>query len=276
MRIKIKPVRRPAGFRPERLRVARIVPLRAAAPIVPQSPVDSSPVAPFNAVYHIAAMNHWRVVVREQLTILFSGGGCASLNITLAGSDSDEQVLGDILASLARPEPVQIKRSRLDDFEHSAMTLVDEAATASEFPVLYFHTKGCGFPHEWSELWRKYMNVLIAQAGKCAGFLRENDYDACGYLLTRFPETNPFAERGHSIFGGNFWMARACYIRGLVPYAEWYEGTEQSRYVAERGLDREKRIRAIALDGTHFNIADRPSFVRFMCQKRPDLCKLRP
>src|SRR5205823_955590 len=99
-------------------------------------------------------------------------------------------------------------------------------------------------------------------------FLSKMPYDACGPLLTIDPA------HGYRYFAGNFWMARAAYLRGLPAYGEFIEnpGTEAfgpgDRHLAEIALNRTKQMRAYATDGTDLTQAYVFTYLQNLSQEK--------
>ena len=80
--------------------------------------------------------------------------------------------------------------------------------------VLYAHTKGAADSSSFNVAWRRSMTELVVRDRKrCCSEIYKRGYDAVGCHFLR-PEqwqglvTSP-------MFGGNFWIARAGYLRRL-------------------------------------------------------------
>ncbi len=109
--------------------------------------------------------------------------------------------------------------------------------------VLYAHTKGSHDNTPFRDRWRRSMtNRLVGQWRSVAALLDTGQIDAVGsHWLTEaqfgsaiFSQTRPAP--GSGFFGGNFWMARADYLRSLPPCpaeprwaAESWIGTRRPR-----------------------------------------------
>lgn len=217
------------------------------------SPKSSTP---FRVVYHIAAIHHWRAIVAEQLPLLLSNRNLADLHVTI-GTDTDahEQavvaLLKDILQKFAAPPPWHWQRTPLKAFEHATMMLVDQFARHDDHPLLYFHCKGVSYspPLRNHEVFRQYINRLIAQADHWAEFLAASGCDACGPLLYLDEPS------GLRFFAGNFWIAQSPYLRGLMPYEQFVSNPGRGRvpwdkHLAEMAVNRMGRMRPHAIDGT--------------------------
>lgn len=248
-----------------------------------------------DVVYHVLAVNHWQSVVREQLALLLPNRRIRSLNITLAippapvlttasgrtfqfSGVSLEQRLLAILAevraatvgfrpsdsassagsgpcSSAHPE---IRRRAMDEFEHPSMERVDALARGSDGVILYCHAKGVSYrpPEPQIENWRLHMNQLLANADHWALRLADGPENVAGPCLLNDDRI------GIAYFAGNFWMARADYLRELPEYSVfrqcpptgWHE--PNSRFLAELAVNRGGAMKALAVDGRSFTLAD--------------------
>lgn len=227
--------------------------------------------ASFNAVYHLAALNHWRDVLAEQLPLLLrgqvggTGPGLNGLWVTVAAADPATAAEAAARIDAAVEErvrrrgmdlPVRLYHTALGEFEHQAVRLADEVAQSDDRPVLYFHAKAVSYNPPWptGEAVRRYLNRLVADAARWAGFLTASGYDACGPLRIHD------ASHGYTYFGGNFWMARAEYLRGLTPYRDFITRTPVpgfsvgDRHFAELAVNRDGRMNGYAIDGTNLAI----------------------
>jgi hypothetical protein len=210
---------------------------------------------PFQAVYHVTTLNHWKDIAQEQLGLVLANRRLQALTVTIANTpEADLPFLQMILlrAMERRPELKVVGHfCELREFEHPAMKLVDQVARQEEMPVLYFHMKGVSFtpPDGMWEKWRRYLNGFLGEADRWAEFLGKMPYDVCGPLLT--------TDEKHSFryFAGNFWMARAQYLRGLPAYGEFLEHPKTEafgpgdRHLAEIAVNRTQGMRGYAVDG---------------------------
>jgi hypothetical protein len=211
----------------------------------------------FNVVYHVAALNHWRRVVEDQLGILLRNKDIGSVHVTVAAdspaltaacSEHVEKAMG----ASGRALPLRISPHPIGEFEHPAMALIDDLAREDDAPILYFHGKGVSYspPNPLFETWRGYLNQFVAEADGWAQLLLESEYDACGPLKL-FDR-----QHGFTYFAGNFWMAKAGYLRELPPYAEFLRDPgspyfkPNDRHLAEVAVNRSRRVKALAADNT--------------------------
>ncbi len=211
--------------------------------------------SPFNAVYHIARLNHWKAVVEEQFPLLLANRNLHEIHVSIAcESDAGQNEVLDLLQKMASKRGSEVGmrwyRSRLHDFEHMAMILVDTLAHAQAGPILYFHAKGVSYdpPSRNMEIHRRHINQIVIEADQWAEFLIHSEFEACGPLLTHDERT------GARYFGGNFWMARTEYLKKLPPYREFaataaYGKKSWARHHAEIAVNRTGQMKAHSLDG---------------------------
>src|SRR6185503_8186502 len=215
-----------------------------------------TPSPTYNVVYHVTTMNHWQAIFDEQLEALGANRHIKALYVTVgATTDGSLATATEVLAGLRTrlPGVPSIPMAcRPDAYEHTALTMVDDLARADRAAVLYFHMKGVSYspPRPLMENWRRYLNDFIARADQWADFLSREPYDACGPLLLH--------DESHGItyFAGNFWLARAEYLRELPRYAHFIRApglktfSPGSRHLAEVAVNRTGRMRGYATDGT--------------------------
>lgn len=166
--------------------------------------------------YHIAAMNNWQDVVLEQ-TNLLSVPDDHILNVSVGYDGEDNSDLGILLNG-----PFNIGEtvgSPLSQYEFPAMRMISQQRNEMDDDdlVLYFHTKGVSKPNDLrTTKWRELMNMAMLE-----------------YLPHRIHEITPakhidavgvgWSDMYRSIhhFSGNFWLARASYIKELPDFDEY-------------------------------------------------------
>jgi hypothetical protein len=207
-------------------------------------------------VYHVAAINHWRAIVEEQLPLLLGNRNIADLHVTV-GTDTDahEQavvaLLRGIIEKIAPTTSWHWQRTPLKALEHATMSIVDQLVLRDDKPLLYFHCKGVSYspPMRNHEVFRQYVNRIIAEADYWAEFLAQSDFDACGPLLYLDEPS------GLRFFAGNFWIAKSPYLRSLMPYDQFVSNPGRGRlpwdrHLAEMAINRMGHMRPHAIDGT--------------------------
>jgi hypothetical protein len=161
--------------------------------------------------YHVATINNWADIHAEQVGKLALSG--------LLGA-AEEVRIGHVGEAALPPETLgklRVAYRSRDRLEYEIPTIqamdrwVRELARPEEWAVLYFHTKGAGREDEPSQFnvsfWRRYMEHFVIERWRdCLGAL--DGCDACGADLN----FNPWPH-----FSGNFWWARAEYLRTLPP-----------------------------------------------------------
>jgi glycosyltransferase involved in cell wall biosynthesis len=178
---------------------------------------------PLTVVYHCAQFGPNRQSIpREQLEAL-AACGIRRVLMTHCGELLDETLaLG---RGLGLDLTCEFHSDKVDCFERPALELIEKLVKDSEAPILYLHTKGMShadgdvFWHNWRRL---QMAALVARWKEHVQAL--NEFDCVGVNWWRtYPSTH---------FSGNFWMARASYLRTLPRVSEYW----RDRYSAERWI----------------------------------------
>ena len=171
--------------------------------------------------YHLFTAPGWEDIFNEHLDHLEASGlakqiGCLHLGIvgTEPVVDRKDRVTIEMVAQ-ANTGWEQVTLNRLHE----------DVVHGDPFDaVLYAHTKGVSDRNGWTKVWRRSMTLaLVDDWRKCVSLL-EGDLDAVGcHWLTQAPEkwVVPPRVTPHppvtGIFGGNFWWAKADYLRRLPP-----------------------------------------------------------
>lgn len=173
-------------------------------------------IARIDIVYHVAMLKNWEEVVAEQLNRLAHSGlakACDQISITVVGSNYLFPKLKKLIneSSFSNKITIFYASQNLHNYEFPGIEKVIEIAnTYPDTKILYMHDKGVTHYQKPSQnsvtLWRRYMEYFaIDQWEDCIAAL--DSFDACGVDLSyREPGVAPF-------FAGNFWWARADYIR---------------------------------------------------------------
>lgn len=140
------------------------------------------------------------------------------VTVGLVGPEADRQAARERITHLcqqfALPEPAHWAEAD-EGWEQLTLQAIhrDVHRVPGEYAVLYMHTKGAARDLDSQVAWRRSMTrALVGQWGECAARL-EDGHDVVGCHWTRsldWPEQGPF-------FAGNFWLARASYLRRLPP-----------------------------------------------------------
>jgi len=103
------------------------------------------------------------------------------------------------------------KRSNIDEYEFSTLTLIKDFCKTNISNILYIHTKGVSTPNNICiDEWRQYMLYFnVIQYKKALELLNNND--AVGVDLV----TEPVAH-----FSGNIWWSKSSHINKLKDFYE--------------------------------------------------------
>jgi len=173
--------------------------------------------------YHIAALGDWKKVLDEQLALTVSTGLAQNpIFTTFVGKAEDL----DWAWRRSKERNVHLKVVQSDPntahFETFAMLAIERwAKTAGDACALYLHTKGVSAPgHNGKRRWRHLMQDELIRKWK-EHIERMDEYDAIGVNW----RGRPFPPH----FCGNFWMARASYLRTLEDFKTYHNRNNLER-----------------------------------------------
>ncbi len=161
--------------------------------------------------YHVAAMNTWRTVVREQFKLLAHVGLTDDVTVGLLGDVEDGETVTALAAAAGVSVTIAFRQPELALAEMPTISLLHAACRRRPAgpPVLYMHTKGVSRPSERIVVaWRRLMQRHVVAGWRDNLPLLDNA-DLVGVDWTES------TIRPH--FSGNFWMARADWIAKLDP-----------------------------------------------------------
>ncbi|MBF8263996.1 MAG: hypothetical protein HW387_1661 [Parachlamydiales bacterium] len=174
---------------------------------------------PIEVVYHIATLNRWEDIAKEQLQTMQSSGlgeACDHITITVVGPHI--QKVQCLLQSMPYYSKVRIIHAGEDVrlCEFPGIEMVQKIAHENtDANILYFHSKGVSHQDEDlsrnAQSWRRYMEYFTIECWKeCIEALQS--FNACGveWLNGRHSGTAKIEIPG--FFAGNFWWARADYL----------------------------------------------------------------
>jgi len=192
-------------------------------------------------VYHVASMGDWQEVVTEQLNLLVSVGlkDC-KLYLTHVGPLSDtEWLLSSSQANGLFPT-LERRDDNVMHYETFAMILIERLAKLSDEPIMYFHTKGVSASwHQGKRMWRKLMErEVISGWRNHLPELEQDEYDAVGVNWCQWDDPH---------FSGNFWIARADWIRKLPDYVAYHHSKSLVRTSCEFWIGSATGIRVKSL-----------------------------
>jgi hypothetical protein len=174
--------------------------------------------------YHVHAAGAWSEPVREHAAALGESGFRGHVTVGMTGPPLDRARAREMITIRFADAGLLVARWLEEDKGFEQLTLqqvyYDVHQIPGEFAVLYAHTKGAYDSTEFNALWRRSMTRHVVSVWGSNAKLLEGRYDAVGcHWLT--PKKHHQPERGRPVttpmFGGNFWMARASYLRRLPP-----------------------------------------------------------
>lgn len=182
-------------------------------------------------------MKHWKRVVHEQLNLLYKQN-IDKINAVVLFEYWKQPYLVKKIASMYKIDAQIYPVRGIKNYEHPSLRIIQNNSTGD---VLYFHTKGVANRTRLNEKWRKYMNKhLISNINNVHKRLNNENFDVAGCLYlcdrkNRIKYDGKLQDRIY--FGGNYWLAKADYIRKLPDYDEFCKnpGAEEkySRWLAE-------------------------------------------
>lgn len=193
--------------------------------------------APIFGFMHVAMVNHWKQIVDEQL-----------LKLKVSGLwEKTERLFVGLLGP--RPEELPCSDRKIvpmyfgvdySPAELPTLAALQRFCRARDCLAYYIHSKGVFSPSNGTRDWRHSMeHFIITRHEDCIAALA--DHDICGI-------------NWHSswcrFFGGNFWWARADYLRTLpdIRSIESIPGWDHSqRHVCERWIGENPAVRAASL-----------------------------
>ena len=200
--------------------------------------------------WHVAAINHWREIIREQ-ALLYAQVRCGdTLTVGFIGDRWEDLFLREILDALGLSYTLTMLSDNRYEYEYPTLSLLwKHCLSHTEDTVGYFHTKAVTHPGDWvSLMWRWALTTEIVGCVNTVTALSE--YDVAGYAWTEHNDP------GTKHFRSNAWIARAAYIASLPdPYiykkdtAHKYSrfGAGHERYPAEAWIGSKPDVRANSL-----------------------------
>lgn len=171
---------------------------------------------PIRHYYHVYAAGAWMVPVREHLSVLAVSGLRVPMVIGLVGTFAARRQarheIGRLLEDADLPAP---ERWAEADEGWEQVTLgevhADVHRIPAEFAVMYAHAKGAANPSPLNAAWRRSLTRhVVCGWEECAGLLADGHDTAGCHWVTAHKSTTAF-------YAGNFWWARASYLRRLPP-----------------------------------------------------------
>lgn len=171
--------------------------------------------------YHCYAAGAWSAPVRDHFTALGRAGlDDAAMTVGLVGPPRDRQAARERIEDMCRKWALAFPVAWAEEDEGweqvTLLRLYADLRDPRVFPpgedaaVLYMHTKGASRDLDSSAAWRRSMTqALVSNWRQCTRLLWKHDAVGCHWVKApEWPEQEPF-------FAGNFWWARASYLRTL-------------------------------------------------------------
>ena len=189
--------------------------------------------------WHVAIMGSWELVTREQAAMFAQVGLRPRIGIVGPPCNRDFSQIGDVL--FHHPD--------VREAETPTVQALWEWCKSLEHPeneaVLYCHTKGVSRPHNTKWLaWRLLMEKWVVRRwSENLVLLEHNDIVGVNYR-----DAAPVLRFGPH-FSGNFWMARADWVRQLVSPVELRDSVapRRKRYTPEMFICRKPGYRFVSL-----------------------------
>lgn len=196
-----------------------------------------------HVVYHVAEMGDWKEVVAEQFRLLRDSGlGLTeAIRVTFVGVDlvwlREEAIRVGIQIEVVYFD------ANLMHCETFAMLEIERLAKVekTDRPILYFHTKGVSAPgHRGKYVWRRSMEEYVVRLWQhnLQFISDESGYDAVGLN---------WCSVGLQHFSGNFWIARADWIRRLPDFVGYHHARNLVRFSCETWIGALQWCRAYSL-----------------------------
>jgi hypothetical protein len=172
-------------------------------------------------VWHVAAMGDWRQVVEEQLGLLRECG-LRDVIVTFVGTGLDW--FGQTCRSAGVRAYVEQSDPNIMHYETFAMLLIERLAKETDEPILYFHTKGVSNPGDPNKAkWRRCMEEhLVRRWREHVPHLEHHDAIGVNWIDCATPH-----------FSGNYWLARAGWLRQLPDFVAYHHSRQLVRYNCE-------------------------------------------
>lgn len=185
-----------------------------------QSPLNSPPnnsLESIYIVYHLATLNNWKEIATEQLLTLEKSNlleACTKMFVTVVGSDIEQAI--ELFQNTTSSNKIEVIHASVEmNGEFPGIIMAKYLAEIdADAKIFYMHAKGVRHWQTYLEknmhAWRIYMEYFtIERWQECVHAL--DSYDICGVNWTLDPVPH---------FSGNFWWARAEYLRTIPELQE--------------------------------------------------------
>jgi len=193
---------------------------------------------PIRHSYHVYAAGAWAEPVREHIEALGESAFPGPVTVTLIGADEDRFRARERITTLmdaAGLPPVTGWIEMRAGYEQVTLRVIRSEARLStgEAAVLYAHTKGARDNSAWNTDWRRSMTFHTVTSWRHALYLLSDpgiDTVGCHWLTPEQHHNPPDYIVTSPFYGGNFWWAKASYLRELPPVQD------ERRYQAEEWI----------------------------------------
>lgn len=173
---------------------------------------------PARHYYHVYAAGAWSEPVRDHLTALGRAGLDDTVTtIGLVGPEEDRRRAREMITLRSSrwdlAEPARWLESD-EGWEQLTLQRVhqDVHEVPGDFAVLYAHAKGSSRDTDDNAAWRRSMTRVLVRGWESCADLLSQGYDAVG---CHWSEIAVPGQPARVSFAGNFWWARASYLRKL-------------------------------------------------------------
>lgn len=159
-----------------------------------------------SAFYHVAGIAHWKEIVAEQLGLLKRAGFPGKVHIGFIGQPFEDGFIRRVAETNKLDFEVRHFGSDMAQFEFPTLAWCHEyCQVTQDRPVLYFHGKAVTNTRWQWTMWRWIMNAYnLTQWKTMTTVLRDHNCSGVSWHGNAFPV---------GYFPGNFWWARASFIR---------------------------------------------------------------
>lgn len=155
---------------------------------------------------HVFADGQWKEPVSEHLDALQKSGLVNALDyfgVGIVGNPAHRHAVKTYFTSRGIRFSVAIEVN--SGWEQVTL---DKIECSDSDKVLYCHTKGAGYPSDYSDQWRRSMTVgLVYEWQRAVELLEENDAVGSHWM--------PLGVGAPRHFSGNFWFARGDYLNRI-------------------------------------------------------------
>lgn len=174
--------------------------------------------------YHLWLGGAWKPIAAEHFAFLRDHGFSGSVQVGLVGSPEARL---EAEAWLDRQWNYGIAISADEGFEEITLNALHRFAQTvpADTPILYAHNKGAFHAVPEQRWWRQaMMEHLVGDIGRRLPELEDHDVSCWHWLPVGIVSPNGVVFQ-NAMAGGNFWWARAGYIRQLPPLPQLDEST---------------------------------------------------